>query len=558
MRGSIAMNSTYKKFSVALLTTAFLSGCSLAPDFTMPALTLPDAFKQATPDVARTEPLLDADAKGEWEVAVNLEPSQRGEWWRFFGDEALNALQTQAQEANPELQKAASRLEQSRALVRASASTILPKIEVGGNVVRAKSSSAGNAAFGGNPNAQLPPYTLYGAGAVASYELDIFGRVRDSESALIADATQQEAIYRSVLLALQADVADHYFTLRSLDAERALLRDTLTVREEAQRIMQRRFEVGAVGEQDLSRTKAELAATSAELLALDRTRNMTEHALATLLGKMPSEFAFAEAPLSAMPPEVKAGLPSTLLQRRPDVSAAIAAMQAANKRIGVARTAYFPIINLTASAGVESNTLSDLFQWSSRSWALGQTAGSAVGMLLFDNGRTGARVDAAKLEYEQAVADYRTQVLAAFKEVENGLSEQRLLAEQSQKLEIAASAAKRTTELVQKRYDEGDVNYFEVVDAQRNSLAAQLAAIQAHGQRLKASVMLIRAVGGGWEEAPVKNDVAEKAAEGAMVDASPASPEATSSNTSLLGDFKDALFGVTQPFDFSGAVEAAP
>jgi len=478
--------------SLALLAmTMFLSSCSLSPGFEVPPMPTPEAYKEQSKDDI---------SPGMWQEAKPLEAADRGQWWKIFDDEKLNALEDEAIPSNPSLHAAAARVEQARATVRANKSTLFPQIDIGAGVRRSQPSSAGVAAFGGNPSTQLSPYTLYGAGAQASYELDLFGRVRDNESALESDADAQEATYKSLLLALQADVAQHYFTLRAIDAERALLRETIAVREEAQRIMQKRFDVGEAGEIDTGRTQAELAGAEAELFALDNSRAAFEHALAVLLGKNPSEFSFAEAPLVGLPPEVPAGLPATLLARRPDVSAAVSAMAAANKRIGVARTAFLPRVVLAASGGFESLTLSDLFLWSSRTWTLGQMAGDAISMTLFDSGRNLARVDMADAAYKESVANYRAQVLAAFRDAEDALASQRLLAQQSMKADEAAAASTRTTALVQTRYNEGDVNYFEVMDADRSSLAAGRAAVQTRGQRFIATVTLIRALGGGWEE----------------------------------------------------------
>lgn len=484
----------------ALLFLLLLCGCSLAPNFKPPLIELPSNFKEE-------KAVAQEKKEGIWREAKPLEAANRGEWWKIFGDPTLDALEKQAETANQSLHAAAARVEAARAAVRAEASTFLPKIELGGNSVRAQPSSAGVAAFGGNPSANLKPYTLYSAQGAATYEVDLFGRVRDNEKALRFDAEAEEAMYRSVLLALQADIAQHYFSLRALDAERALLRNTVAIRSEATRIMQKRFEVGTVGEQDLSRTQSELAATQAELLALDRRRANLEHALAVLLGQIPSSFTFAEAPLDHLPPEIPGGIPSTLLERRPDIAAAQAAMASANRRIGVARTAFFPMLVLTASGGYQSTNLSDLLLWSNHTWALGQLAGSALSWTIFDNGRNLARLDIADARYQESVANYREAVLLAFRDVENTLSDQRLLADQYKQLEAAAASAKRTTQLTQIRYDSGDVNYFEVVDAQRNSLTAEQSAVQALGSRFLATIALIRALGGGWEETAVQKGI---------------------------------------------------
>ncbi len=478
------------RFALLAMTTS----CSLAPDLTVPEITVPTTYKEQPAEAHLP------NAQGRWAATQPLEKENRGQWWKIFGDEQLNELETQAMGESQSLKIALSRVEQARAVAGAARPSILPDLDIGGNAVRAKSSDAALVAFGAPAGTVAKPYTLYSAQGTLSYEADLLGRVRDNYQALQMDVEAQLAAYRSTLLALQADVAQTYFSLRALDAERALLRDTVKVREEAARIMQRRFEVGETGEQDRSRTQAELAGVRADLLALDRQRATLEHALAVLLGRIPSEFMFAEAPLAGDPPEVPAGLPSTLLARRPDIASAIATMAAANARIGVARTAFFPRLLLTASGGFESIELSDLFRWSSRSWALGQLAGSALTMPIFDSGRNLSRLDEAHAAYDEAVAAYRQQALVAFRDVEDTLANQRLLAAQSVEQETAAAAALRTTELTGKRYQEGDVDYFEVVNAERDSLNTGRAAMQVKGARFAATVALIRALGGGWEE----------------------------------------------------------
>jgi len=475
--------------SLSMLTLGLiLSSCSLAPDFMVPETAVPEAYKE------------DAELKGKWKEVAPLEQADRGQWWKIFGDEKLDALEAEALAANQSLKAASARVEQSRAIADAAAASFLPNIDIGANAVRAKPGNASVAAFGGPSGVKLKPYTLYSAQGVVSYEADLFGRVRDSYHALESDAVAQEAAYRSAILALQADVAQNYYSLRALDAERQLLRDTAAMRSEGLRIMQRRYDLGAAGEEDFSRSQADVAAIKAELLALDQQRARMEHALAVLLGKLPSEFTLEEAPLSALPPAIPAGLPSTLLQRRPDIAAAASSMAAANDRIGVARAAFFPIISLTASGGFESLELSDLFRWSSRTWALGQVAGSAITMPIFDSGRNLARLDVAHSAYEEAVANYRQQVLVAFRDVEDELAAQRLLAEQSAQTDMAAATSGVTTALTERRYEAGDTNYFEVVNTQRNSLAAERAAVQTRGQRFLTTIALIRALGGGWDE----------------------------------------------------------
>lgn len=475
----------------AFLATT-LHACSLAPNLKMPDMNVPASYKEQPTAAAVME------VKGDWKPAYSLEKADRGEWWKIFDDEQLDELEAEAALANQSLKAAAARVEQARFQARANIPSFLPDLNIGGNAVRAQPSSAGVAAFGGPAGVQLKPYTLYSAQAVASYEADIFGRVRDNYDALLADTDAQAAAYRHTLLALQADVAQNYFALRALDVERNLLRETIKIREEANRIMQRRFDVGESAAQDISRTQTELASVKADLLALDRQRAVLEHGLAVLLGKMPSQFMIAESPLADMPPEIPAGLPSSLLERRPDIATAQATMAAANARIGVARTAFFPRLLLTASGGYESTQLSNLFLWSNRTWALGQLANVALSMPIFDNGRNLARLDQADAAYNEAIANYRQQVLVAFRDVEDNLAAQSILAAQIQQLEIAANAAGKTMELTQRRYKEGDIDYFEIVNAERDALNARRSAVQARGQRFIITVSLIRALGGAW------------------------------------------------------------
>jgi outer membrane protein, multidrug efflux system len=486
-----------------LLVGSALGGCSLAPDFIVPETKMPAAYKESLPDTQAKE------QQGQWKPALAMETADRGKWWRIFNDEKLDKLQHEALEANQSLRAAAARVEQSRALAETKTPSFLPDLDIGGNAVRAQPSSAGAAAFGGPANAQLKPYTLYTGEGVLSYEADLFGRVRDNYKAYVHDSEAEEASYQSTLLMLQGDVAQHYFNLRALDTERKLLRETVDIRTEASRIMQKRFSVGSVSEVDTTRIQSELALAKADLIALDARRAQLENALAVLLGKMPSEFTFEEYPLEGVPPVVPSGLPSSLLERRPDVSKAIAMMQAANARIGVARTAFFPRLMLTASGGYQSSVFSELFDWSSRTWALGQTAGTALAMPIFDSGRNFANLDASKSAYEEAVANYRQQVLVSFRDVEDNLTAQRLLEEQSRAQDAAAAAATRTTQLIEKRYQQGDVDYFQVVDSQRLSLAAERAAVQVRGQRFLATVGLIRALGGGWDSEEPKAPTSE-------------------------------------------------
>lgn len=482
--------------------TLLISSCSLAPDFTLPDTATPEVFNESGLPTT-TGP------QCHWQEAKPLAKEDRGLWWKIFDNAELNDLEKQAGDANQDLQTVAARVAEARATAESNSPSFLPDFDIGGNAVRAKSPSTAGVGFG-VPAVQQKPYTLYSATGTLSYEVDLFDSVRDNYKAYSLDADAQEAAYKSTLLSLQADVAQNYFTIRALDAQRKLLRDTVTMREEAQRIMQHRFDYGEVGQQDLSRTQTDLASTKADLLSLDRQRTISEHALAVLLGKLPEQYTIAEASLDGMPPPLPPGLPSSLLLRRPDVASAQFTMAAANARIGVARAAFFPTISLTANGGYQSTGLSNLFLWSNRTWALGQVAGSAITMPIFDSGRNLARLDFAHAQYDEAVANYRQQVLVAFRDVEDNLTNQHLLADQYIQQNIAAQASQTAEDILQKRYKEGDVDFFQVVQAQRDSLAATRAAIDLRGQRFITTVGLVRALGGGWDD--VKADTATEPA----------------------------------------------
>ncbi len=477
-----------RKLLIAASVTALLSACDLADRMQIPHMDVPQAYKEqpSKPQIA---------GNGMWRPASTV--ADAGAWWEIFGDAQLNQLERDAAARNETLHAAAARVEEARGYARSEAPTLIPDLSLGANAVRAQPAAAGQAAFGG-AGRSLNPYTLYEAQGVASYEVDLFGRVRSNYKGLLYDADAARGAYRNVLLTLQADVATHYFTLRALDAERKLLRETVDIRGHAATLMKKRLDEGDARQQDMENARADLAEAQAELTAVERQRAVSEHALAVLLGLVPANFTFSDAPLAGMPPEIPPGLPSELLERRPDVAAALATMAAENERIGVARAAFFPILDLTANGGFESTSLGDLFTWPMRMWALGQLGGTALNWTLFDSGRRNGNLDRAHAAYEEAVANYRQQVLVAFRDVEDNLSDERLLAQQAKAADEAAESASRVTALTRHRFDEGDADYFEVVESQRTALAAQRSAIQTRGQRFITTVGLIRALGGGW------------------------------------------------------------
>ncbi|PLX84023.1 MAG: hypothetical protein C0617_09365 [Desulfuromonas sp.] len=469
----------YKQVRHIIALTLFsllLAGCTLGPDYLRPEVDTPLAWKEGAP----------------WKEAATMDGAPKGSWWEIYGDPVLNGLEEEAAAANQDLRAAAARVDQARALARIDEADLLPRVDL--NPAAGRARTPGDFAFGGKGvtgDSYSVPFDL-------SYEIDLWGRVRRSAEASRADAGASLADYRNVLLVLQAEVAGNYFALRSLDADIALLERTVGLRRENLELVASLFEHGQVGRLDVARAETELATTEAEALGVQKRRAELEHALAVLLGRAAAGFALSPAPLDLTPPAVAPGLPSSLLERRPDVGAAERQMAAASARIGIARTAFFPAIRLTGSAGYASTEASGLFDWDSRSWALGP----AVSLPIFEAGRNRANLNRARAAYEEAVAIYRRQVLVAFAEVEDALSGLRVLAAQADAQGRAVGAAREAAEISDKRYQAGFVSYLEVVDSQRTSLQSERQAVQILGQRLQASVSLIKALGGGWNMEP--------------------------------------------------------
>lgn len=475
--------------STLLSTLLILAGCSMAPTYVVPTATTATTFKEATPSTTSTETL------GSWKTAEPSEAVARGEWWSVFADAKLDDLEQQAIQANQNLKAAAARVQEARALNRSARAGLFPSLDGGFGPTRQRVSAASLFEPDGT---SVPQQTLWRAQASASYEVDLFGRVASNVAAAKADSVRSEALYRSVLLALQADVAQHYFALRELDAESAVFAQAITLREQALKLVKRRYDEGEITELDYQRAQAELAAARSDAMTVQRLRAASEHSLAVLLGKAPAEFSIAANPIVPVELRVPPGLPSSLLERRPDIAAAERAMAAANARIGVAKAAFFPSLTLTGSGGFESATLGDLFKWSSRAFLLGPLAGTALTVPIFDGGKRKGDLAHARAVYDEDVANYRQQVLVAFQEVEDNLADLRILEDQTQQQDVAVRASQRAADLSRKRYDEGAVDYLDVIDAQRTVLQAQRNSVQLQGVQAASTVNLIRALGGGW------------------------------------------------------------
>jgi len=424
--------------------------------------------------------------EGSFTIAAPAAAQPRGEWWKAFSDPALDELIARADQGNTSIRVAAARLRQARAFVRATDAARMPQVDVSAGAARGRNFVNGVPVEGTR--------SLFTAGADLSYEVDLFGRLRQASDAARLDAQASEGLLQSARLLVQAQVAETYLALRALDRERALVRSTVVAYRETLALTERRWRAGDAAELDVARARTEVAATESDAIALDRQRAELEHALAVLIGDAPSSFTLEAAEWTTLLPAIPAGVPSTILTRRPDVSAAQNSLLAAQARVGVAKAAWFPSFALTASGGYASTDLSDLFQWSSRAWGFG-----LIGALpVFDGGRRKAGIESAGADFDIAVERYRGQVLVAFKDVEDHLAALRLLEEQSEAQTRAVESAARSTALSEVRYRNGYVSQLDLLDAQRSELRNRRQALQVRSAQYQSTVALVRALGGSW------------------------------------------------------------
>lgn len=470
-----------------------LSACSLAPVENRPGIDIPAKFAEYE---GRTLALQPAEDPGRWQPAEPADQQAPSPWWGVFGDPVLVQLEEEALKANPDVSIAMARLKQARALISQSESAQLPEVGVGFGPSRQRISGT---AAGRGDGAPGSTQTLWRAQASVAYEVDIFGRVSSGVAAARADAARQQALAHQMLLLVQADVAKTYFSLRQFEGELRLLRDTVRLRQDAMSLLERKLDVGAAAPYVVDQAKTELFSARSEQLAVEQQHALALHALAILLGKLPAAFSVQARPLDNVTVRLPPGMPSTLLERRPDIAAAERAMTAENARIGVARAAFFPALSLTGSLGYESADLGNLANWSQRTFLLGPLVGTALSMPIFDGGRRSAEVARVRGVYEERVAEYRKTVLQAFREVEDSLVSIRTLDERIVQQRGAEDASSGVAQSAKARFDEGDVDYLVVVDAERTRLRSRLSRIQFEGERARATVDLVKALGGGWD-----------------------------------------------------------
>jgi NodT family efflux transporter outer membrane factor (OMF) lipoprotein len=464
----------------ALCTAALaacVSACSVAPPYRPPAVEVPTAWKLEAP----------------WREAKPGDATALGPWWRSFGDAQLDALQEQALVASPTLAAAAARLAQARAQVDVASAGLLPQVSLGARAAR-QQISANRPLTNYNSNNFQTVQNDFALNLTVAYEADLWGRVRSGVDAARASAQQSEADFQNARLVLTADLASAYFNLRELDIEIEVLQQSIGLQRRALELATARHQLGATSGLDVAQQLALLDTTLTQVDVLRRQRSQFENAVAALAGRPAPLFTLPAEVRPRTPPAVPVGLPSDLLQRRPDIAAAERAMAGANAQIGVARAAYYPSFTLNPGVGVDSRMLSPLFVAPRLLWSVGVSALQPV----FDAGRTDAQVAIANAQYQLAVANYRRAVLTAFQEVQDGINGSAALDRALAQARLAEQSAQKVLQLATDRYEGGAASYLEVITAQQALLNTQRQAAQLLGQRLLVSVFLVKALGGSW------------------------------------------------------------
>jgi NodT family efflux transporter outer membrane factor (OMF) lipoprotein len=426
-----------------------------------------------------------------WRLAQPNDNVLRGNWWEIYGNPELNALEQQVTAANQNIAQAEANYRQAQALVRASRSGYYPAVTGGASVTRSRRSSE----MGGRgaSNDFLLPIDF-------SWEIDLWGRVRRTVEASQAGAQASRADLASVLLSAQSLLAQDYFQLRTVDAQKKILEDTIEGYQKTLDLTKNRYTGGVASKADVLQAETQLKSTQAQSIDLGVQRAQLSHAMALLVGKPPSAFSIPVAPLVATPPAIPIGVPSDLLERRPDIASAERNVAAANARIGVAEAAFYPNVTLSASAGLEAASPAKWLAWPARFWSVGP----AVSEVLFDGGLRRAQTDQARAAYDAQVAAYRQTVLTGFQEVEDSLAALRVLEEEAQVQQEALAAARQTVDVVTNQYKAGTVSYLNVIVVQVIALSNEQAALNILGRRMAASVTLVKALGGGWDASALR------------------------------------------------------
>ncbi len=489
--GNTHISPARMMLGAAIGASLLLSACNVGPKYSKPTVQAPVEYKELTPK--------DLQQVDGWKVAAPKDDAIRGKWWEMFADPKLNALEDQVSVSNQSIAAASAAYLSARALVRQARSQYYPTVGVNPSITYAQvpfgTAPSGGSSGGGGSTFLNGTFALYSLPFDASWQPDLWGRVRNTVRANIYGAQASAADIENVRLTMQAEVAQDYFQLRAQDNLKQLFDSTVSAYQDSLKLTQDLFKAGLATDEAVSQAETLLQTTQAQDTNLGILRAQFEHAIATLVGQPASTFSIAAEPLDLNPPAVPFGVPSQLLERRPDIAAAERTVAQANARIGVAKAAYYPNITLSAAAGLESTSFTSWFTWPSRFWSLGPSLAETI----FDAGSRNAGVQQTQAVYDQTVANYRQTVLTAFQQIEDNLAALRILSQEAQEQNTAIVSAERTLQIATSRYKAGIDPYLNVITAQAALLGNRQAIVTLRMQQMTASVQLIEALGGGWD-----------------------------------------------------------
>ncbi len=459
----------------ALAAVTLLAGCAVGPDYQRPEAPMTENFKEVD----------------GWKPSAPADAMHRGAWWEAYDDPQLSALVAQVSVSNQNLLAAEAQFRQARAMVGSARAAFYPQAAVGVSFSRSHQSGTLHNNLGGSGS----DVSDYAMPLSINWELDLWGRIRRNVESSEASAQASAADVESARLSLQAELAVDYFQLRSIDADSAIFDDSIAAFERSLKLTRSRYEGGIASRDDVAQAQTQLESTRAQAIDLGVQRAALENAIAVLIGEPPAKFSLPPMPLDAEPPLIPVGVPSQLLERRPDVASAERAVAAANAQIGVAIAAYYPTVTLSASGGLESSHIDEWFTWPSRFYSVGP----AISETIYDGGFRASQTDAARAQYDNTVAGYRQSVLTAFQQVEDNMAALRILEQEAAVTAVAVDAARQSVTLTTNRYKEGAASFLDVVVTQAAALNNERSANDVRGRRMVASVQLIQALGGGWD-----------------------------------------------------------
>jgi NodT family efflux transporter outer membrane factor (OMF) lipoprotein len=490
--------SFHLRATMWLAVTPCLAGCMVGPKYHTPPVDTPAAYKELTPaDFKNTE---------GWKVAQPKDDALRGAWWEIFDDPQLNALEQKVNVSNQNIAAAAASFFAARALVKEARSQLFPTVTTNPAITVQRpsatvsrgaagvSSNSGSGSGTGSTSSSTGTFTDYDLPFDATWQPDLFGRIRNTIRSAAYGAQASAADLENTRLTVQADLAEDYFQLRGQDALTQLLDSTVVAYQQSLDLTKALYETGIDSDEAVAQAETQLETTQAQAAALGVQRAQFEHAIAMLTGQPASTFSIPVEPLKSSPPAIPFGVPSQLLERRPDIAAAERSVAQANAQIGIARAAYFPTVTLSATAGFESTSIASWFTWPSRFFSVGPAAAETI----FDAGLRRATVEQYRAQYDETVANYREAVLTAFQQVEDNLASLRILSVEIQYQDTAVKSAERDLALATDRYKLGIDPYLNVITAQTSLLSNQQAAVTLRIQQMTASGGLIEALGGGW------------------------------------------------------------